>query len=130
MPNNIWWITKEKRHLPETKIWWCSHCNRRTPIERNPEWNGEFSGERPAPKWFTRCARCKHEHWQTQYGCDNCGWDDLPEWVDGEKPKALIEVSNTRSYTSLDIIGTALDWDETWKCPKCKNIFTFTNGNY
>lgn len=133
--SDTWWIPKQKQYLPETKRWYCGNCKKRTPIERNPEWDGEFRGERPAPKWFTRCKYCKSNHWQnTEYECPNCGWDENYDdyWEDENGIMHLPDnmISCGKPYYVPNAEGwNRHDWEETWKCPKCKTIFSYTNSD-
>jgi hypothetical protein len=121
-----WWIPPQKQYRPETKRWYCRYCEKRTPIERNPEWDGSFEGVGKAPEWFVRCAYCKEKHWQNSgFDCPNCGWDDADEF-------SVIECGEPVSAGGppWDIPSGALDWEETHKCPKCRHVFSFVNSNY
>lgn len=31
---------------------------------------------------------------------------------------------------AMEFGGSPVDWEETWKCPKCKTIFVVNNSNY
>lgn len=121
-----WWIPLEKQYRPETKRWYCRWCDKRTPIERNPLWDGAGEGSGKAPEWFARCSVCKKVHYQSAgFGCPNCGWD-------GEDEGSLIASSKPRfSYwAAMEFGGDPMDWDETHKCKKCGTVFKISNGNY
>ena len=123
--NNIWWIPAELKYRPETKKWYCPCCEAVTDIERNPEWNGEYRGERPAPKWFVRCIECGWEYYQSSgYDCPDCGWNDLPD----EALEYTQPVSNMGA--SMQFGGNPMNWDEKYHCPFCDKDFWISNGNY
>jgi len=122
----MWWIPEQKHYKPETEEWCCPSCWRRTPLERNPKWGGEYRGEGEAPEWFVRCADCKSKHYQSSgYECPECGYSDCHEdsVISYGKP-----VSNWAM--SMEYGGNPIDWEETHHCPICGTKFTFTNSNY
>lgn len=121
-----WWIPKQKQYLSETTQWYCGDCEEITSIERNPDWDGKFKGERPAPKWFVRCAVCTKQHIQhTEFECPNCGWG----WPDETTMKDCTEPTSSY-WASMEYGGNPVDWEETHECPECETTYTFTNGNY
>lgn len=127
LKDNEWWISEEKQFLATTKRWYCRHCRRRTPIERNPEWDGKFRGTKPAPKWFTRCKYCHTKYWASSgFDCHNCGYDDLDETTVLKYGEEVISV-----YAQMELgCSHPVSWEETHKCPKCRSITTFVNSNY
>lgn len=123
-----WWIPNQRPHSLDTVRWFCSTCERITPIERNPEWDKTFKGEGIAPKWFVRCLVCKHKHLQTiGSDCSNCGYGGC----DLEAGTLISATKPEYSYAAaMEFGGTPENWQETHKCPKCRTIFTFGNSNY
>lgn len=122
-----WWIPAQKPHTPETTKWYCMGCGRITPLERNPSWDGKYKGLRSeVPEWFVRCAVCHAQPYQlSEYGCHDCGWSDPDEntMVKGTKPRFV-------TWASIEFGGNPQEWEETHRCPMCKNIFTFVNANF
>jgi len=115
-----WWVSSQKPYTPETLKWYCGYCKKITNVERNPLWNGNYSGERPAPDWFVRCIICKNKHWQRDKdSCPNCGC------MVGYEQKPL---STTKSHAVQHYEYISYEWDETHRCRKCKTVFAFTNS--
>ena len=124
---NTWWIPKQKHYKEETKEWWCSNCEEVTALERNPEWDGEFKGERPAPEWFVRCEKCWSEHWQTMgYECPDCGYD--PYYY--EKEPIHYGKAEYNRWAAMEFGGSPMNWEEVHYCPFCKTFFISENSNY
>jgi len=122
---NTWWIPKQKQYLSETKEWWCSWCQEVTPINRNPEWDGSFKGERPSPEWFVKCAYCGKKHYQgVGYDCPECGYEpEDREPMHCSKPKH-------NQWAAMEFGGSPMDWTEVYWCPHCRTFFHIENSNY
>lgn len=123
--SKTWRLAEEKKYSPDCKRWYCWSCDKRTPLERNPQWNGEFSGEYPVPDWFVRCAMCKGKHWASAgYDCPNCGCDI-------DEQEALEYTDAIYNYgAAMEFGGNPIDWDEKHRCRKCGTIYWVRNSNY
>lgn len=129
MNDRTWWISRGKQYEPDTKRWYCSMCCKRTPIERNPEWDGSYKGIGEPPAWFVRCGTCGREHFGPIKGeCTNCGFDGF----DCDEDPTLISIDNfsSSSYASYKFGIDGHTWNETHQCPLCHKIFTFGNADF
>lgn len=65
----------------------------------------------------------EHEEWQ----CPDCGWDSC----DGNDENMIACSKERYVYAvALEFGGNPVEWDETWKCPRCATIFEYTNSNF
>ena len=63
----------------------------------------------------------------SEFQCPKCGW-----WPDDDyESENLVEMTNTEvsNWKVREFGVEALDWQETWRCPHCKTVWTFTNSN-
>jgi rubredoxin len=60
------------------------------------------------------------------YRCPTCGWaanDDEPE-------QRIARTQPEYNAAKSEQFGVeALDWEETWLCPRCQRAFSFKNSN-
>ena len=63
---------------------------------------------------------------KSEFQCPNCGW-----WPDESVEGALIHQTPERiwEWACMEFGIDALKWEETWKCPHCFTVWTFTNAN-
>lgn len=121
----IWWF---KAYEPTTKRWYCRMCDKRTPIELNPQWvmDGQptqWEGN-DQYEWISRCACCHCNHWYPSYACPNCGCD-LSEQEPLEMTKPIIN-----DYYSREFGSTGYDWEEKHRCRKCGTHYWITNSTH
>lgn len=66
----------------------------------------------------------EYDEWQ----CPNCGWDSC----DSCEEEEMIDCTEERYVyaVALEFGGNPVEWDETWKCPECGNVFECTNSNF
>jgi len=120
-----WWLPKQKQYQLGTEKWWCFRCGELAPLERNPEWDGQFKGKWPAPEWFVRCAVCHWQHFQSDgFDCPECGWTNEDDEAVAQSYGEMVNVPST--YLGPE----GHQWEETWLCPICGTTFSFTNADF
>lgn len=120
------WLNRAKLYNPETKRWYCLSCDKRTKIERNPEWVADgspMSWDGKDYEYITRCADCKHEHYVSSYACPNCGCSV------GEQEPIVITKAVYNSYYSYEFGVTGYDWEEQHQCRKCRTKHWISNSS-
>lgn len=60
------------------------------------------------------------------YNCPKCSWEH-PDIEGPPFPRSMLGFTQSRSTHSVDY-GAGEDWEEAWRCPKCKTKFFYTNG--
>lgn len=90
------------------------------------------------PFRWTLCAECGAKRYYGGYDCPRCNapHGDLEDCFDGDNK--LVKGSNLLNMgpeiynygVAMNCGGMPYDWEETWWCPYCKNVHSFTNGNY
>ncbi len=121
------WIYDHKMYTGEVKRWYCLCCDKRTPIELNPQWVADgkpLKWEAPTDyEWFARCRYCKNKFYPDSYGCDNCGYSN------SEQEPLKIENHRYNSYYSYEFGVTGYDWDELHQCAKCRTKYWISNSS-
>ncbi len=63
---------------------------------------------------------------KAEYNCPKCGWN--PPEIEGPPfPRSMLGFTDSCSTSSM-YYGPGADWEEAWRCPKCKTKFYYTSG--
>jgi len=121
------------------RLVYCSPCDRL--VRQGPQ---KITRERYVSNYVTKkekvrvsrqrvCGECG-EAVYGGYTCPRCNCSSRDDWDYDEerdevmKPSYLVFMSEMVSVYS-DACWNALDWDETWLCHVCGEIYSFANGN-
>jgi hypothetical protein len=112
------------------KRWYCECCDKRTPIEINPEWVADgrpvvWDSRVKDYAWLARCSCCECDYKYNRYDCPNCGY---PHNV--EKQPLKIENHHMNPYYAYEFGSTGYDWDEQHQCGRCRYKFWYSNSTH